>query len=152
MKTDFQKILSDFLAIREWDDEINFNEEQNTYHIAMSVGIDGNSFQLFIDGEPKIDILAIYFYLPLNVKDERLGELALLLNWINARLLSGNFHVLDGRIRWAQKIDCEGAELTGHTVSVNVEHGFRFNASYFEAIAAVSVGGSSAAKVIADLE
>jgi len=121
----FKELLQGFLALREWDDEIKYNSETDEWYITTNVSVNNQPIRLIIEGCDETQILGIYFYLNINFIDSKYIEMTKICNWINPRVFIGHLECLhNGAIRWVQKIDCEGATLSPHTLSVNVQHGW----------------------------
>jgi hypothetical protein len=150
---DFKKTLQEFLEIREWEDEIEFNENTEQWYVGTGVRIGEHSAKLFVEGRDSTGIVGIFFYFETKCKETKADEMAKLLNWVNYSSFMGNFEcVPDGSVRWKLKMDCENAELTGLGLSQNVQHGWDVAEKYRDAILAVAFTKTSAEEAIAEFE
>ena len=148
---DFKKILEEFLSIREWEDELGFNESSEEWYINTGVSIGEHSGRLIVEGRDSTGIVGIYFYFMTKCKDGKIDEMVKLLNWANRCSFMGNFECFpDGTVRWKQKFDCENAALTGFGLSQNVQHGWDVAGTYADAIMAVAFTKASADEAIAE--
>lgn len=149
--TDFKNVIQQFLGIREWEDEIEYNESAENWFVNTGVGIGDHSGRLIVEGRDSTGILGIFFYFLTTCKEGKIDEMVKLLNWANYSSLLGNFECLsDGTVRWKLKFDCENAALTGYGLSQNVQHGWDVAGTYADAIMAVAFTKTSAEDAISE--
>jgi len=148
---DFKSTIQDFLNIREWEDEIEFNADTDQWYVTTGVSISEHSGRLIVEGRDSTGILGIYFYFATTCKDVKFDEMSKLLNWINHSSFMGNFEcLLSGQVRWKLKFDCENAALNGAGLSQNVQHGWDIAGTYADAIMSVAFTKTSADEAIAE--
>lgn len=148
---EFKKIIQNFIDLREWEDEIIYNESTEEWYINTGVSIGEHTGRLIVEGRDSTGIVGIFFYFLTKCKENKLEEMAKLLNWANYSSFLGNFECLsDGTVRWKLKFDCENAALTGFGLSQNVQHGWNVAGTYADAIMAVAFTKASAEAAIAE--
>lgn len=145
----FNDLLREFLALREWDDEIRYNADTDDWYINTNVGVNNQPIRLIVEGCNETQILGIYFYFNVSYIENQKHEMIELTNWINIRNLVGHFQILnDGVIRLVQKFDCEGTYLSPQTLSINIQHGWDSMERYANLIIKVALGQSCAREAI----
>ena len=156
-KLKFQVVLEEFLSIREWEDELKVNEEEQSVFLATLLTIGGYSGgKLIIEASDKSEIAAVFFYLPFECKDAKRSEMMLLLNELNTRGKNGGYGCLqlidDARIRWVQKVDFEGSSPSGRSIDLMVGPGWDRCATFIEAIRSVAVTKKSASQALEEFD
>ena len=150
---DFKNTLTEFLAFREWEDEIEFNESSDEWYVGTGVSIGEHSGKLIVEGCDRTGVVGIYFYFLTKCKDAKIGEMAKLLNWVNYSSFMGNFECLpDGSVRWKLKFDSENAALNGVGLSQNVQHGWDVAGTYADVIMTVAFTKTLADDAITEFE
>lgn len=150
----FEKILKEFLADRDWEDELKTDKESKRVGLATSVIIGSyNGGRLFVDAYYDLEVVAVYFYLPFECSKEKRTELCLLLNDLNQRGQFGGWGGLqlldDNRIRWVHQSDFEGSSPTGTSIEQIVGPGWERVNEFVEIIRGVALTPQSAADALA---
>jgi hypothetical protein len=145
----FKPVFEEFIVIREWEDEISYDEDKDEWAISTGLNIGDQQGKLFIEGRDSTGIFGIFIYYDVKCKEAKLKETAAVCNWINPQLLLGSFQCFsDGRIRWAQRFDCEGAVMSGAVVSNNFGEGWNTTGRYVDLLLSVALTKLSAEDAI----
>jgi len=114
----YQKLLQDWVKEKEWDDEVNYNEETNESVVNFKVNIDDQLFNTYIEGHEEKDWLSIYMYGPFNIKKNKSGEILKLFNRIHGATYYGRLVLQDdGMIQYKQIMPLDGVEPSTSLVS-----------------------------------
>lgn len=146
---DFKNLLSEFLALREWEDEIKFNTATNEWYVTTNIGVKNQPFRLIIEGSNETQILGVFIYFNVSFIDTQSSDMSELISWLNPRIILGHFENLDnGGIRWVHKLDCEGTTINPQTLSINVQHGWDCVDEFSNTIISVALGQCGAREAI----
>jgi hypothetical protein len=158
-KLKYQTILEEFLKARGWEDELEIKKpEGDSVHIVSldtSVNQDGTPGRLIIECyEPPADVVYFHFYLDIKCKPAKFDQMTILLNEINIRGEIGHFEVFrdGGHIRWKNKVDFEGSQPTGVSITQNCGPGMDSVGKYGEVITAVALTKQSAADALKEYD
>ncbi|MBX9680538.1 MAG: YbjN domain-containing protein [Gemmataceae bacterium] len=145
----FSKLI-DFMDKEEWKYEILEGETTIRFHFKTKTG----RLLCFGDVEEDKQFVLFYSYLPVNVPDDKLVEIAEFLTRANRGIRIGNFEMDydTGEICYKTSLDIEGGDLT-HKVMDNL---LRANLSttdrYFRGIMEVIFGDKEPAEAIQSIE
>ena len=153
----YQAILEDYLKDKGWEDELEIKQGEERTFVTLNTGVtqDGTSGRLIIEcAEPPIDVVNFYFYLDVKCKPAKIDQMTILLNEINTRAEIGHFQVFrdGGYIRWKNKVDFEGSQPTGLSITQNCDPGMVSVGKYGEVITAVALTKQSAADALKEYD
>lgn len=153
-KLKYQVALEEFLAAREWTDELEIDMEEKKVQLATGISIgDQSGNRLFVEGYDETDFVDVFIYYGIKCKEAKLGEMSSLLNEIHRRWLFGRFVCLDdGTLRWSQRVDFEGSSPTGTSIERMVSSGWESAERFLDVIAAVALTKQSAKDAIAEYD
>lgn len=145
--------VQEWLDAKEWEDEIQRNEEDQVSQMQCNYGINNQQFRLYIETTEKKDWIEVYLYAPIKVADKKKAESAILFNYINSRISIGAVHFTpDGNIRFRHVIDVEDSEPSIKMIDNMLGSAVLFFENWFEEISAVALTKITAQQVIDDLE
>ena len=150
----FQKVLDEFLKEREWTDEYEIDNEEQTVSLSSAINIcEGHSGRLIIEASDRTDCVNVYIYYNQICKEAKLAEMAILLNGIHQRWQFGRFMVFeDGYIRWTHRVDFEGSKPTGLSLERMVTPGWSAMERFANVISAVALTKQSAADALKEYD
>lgn len=153
-KLHFQVLLEEFLADREWQDELEVDTEERSVMLRTTVNIaEHEGGDLIIEASDVTELVAVYFYFPFTCKDSKRREMKVLLNDINMRRDYGCFQCIpDGRVRWVQKVDFEGSVASAKSINQIVGPGWATVARWADVIAAVAITKQTAEDALEEFD
>ena len=153
-KLKYQVVLDEFLKERGWTDEYEVDTEEQSVFLDTQINIsNGFSGRLIIDAKDQSDLVDVYIYYNQTCKENKINEMAILLNGIHQRWHFGRFMVFeDGYIRWAHRVDFEGSQPTGLSFERIVQPGWDATAKFASVIAAVALTKQSAAEALKEYD
>src|ERR1700721_4242595 len=103
-------VLQQFLDSREWKDEIEHDDSDNTDFFSTRYGIDGQTYILQLTADQDDQIIRVMMVSPIKVPQPRRTEAAVVVNGLNSRFGFGNLGVNDdGTIYYRWAMDVGGA-------------------------------------------
>lgn len=152
-KIAYLEIMQNFIEYKEWDDEFTLNEEMAQITLQTELPVNGQLAKLFLELNYDNDMVDAYIYYGFRCKNNKMDEMARLLNEIHLRYALGRFEFLpDGQVRWHHRVDFEGSSPTGVSVAKIVEPGWHSVRIFFDTIAAVAMTNQTAAEVIREYD
>ena len=153
-KFKYQSILEQFLAGREWHDELDVDAEEKTFSLVTGINLEGQNAKLIVQAGEDVEMVDVVIIYGFACKQNKLQEMAILLNAIHLRCMYGRFlvDVEDGEIRWHHRVDFQGSEPTGQSVEQIVGPGWNFAEIFASTIAAVALTKQTAADAIAEFD
>jgi len=149
----FQEVLNEFLKLREWTDELNVDPETSIISLNTEIQIEGQDGRLIIEANPESQIVDVFIYYSIMCRENKINELALLMNQIHHRWAFGRFEVYEsGHIRWRQRYDFEGTKPTGLSIDRIVQPGWDAVGKFFDLIAAVALTKTTALQAIEEYD
>jgi len=153
-KLKYRSILEDFLAAREWSDELSIDSEKRSVRLETGITLgDQTGHRLIIEASDASDCIDVYIIYGLKCRRAKLDEMSILLNEIHRRWLFGHFTCFeDGTIQWSHRMDFEGSSATGASIEVALRSGWHVTERFLDAIVAVAMTGKSAKDAIAEYD
>jgi len=152
-KVQYMLIMKDFIEYKDWDDEFTLNEDMAQVILETDLPANGQLVKLFLELNYDNDMVDTYIYFGFRCKNNKMVEMARLLNEIHLRYALGHFEFLpDGRVRWHHRVDFEGSSPTGVSIAKIVEPGWHCVRIFFDTIAAVAMTNQTAAEVIGEYD
>lgn len=152
-KLKYEAILEEFMALREWADDLQVDEDDMSVTLNTAVSFESQSGRLIVEASDKADIVKVYFYYAVACKESKFNEMSLLFDELHRRIFFGRFvRVGEGRVRWEHFIDFEGSGPTGQSVERMVDSGWRIVAEYAPVISAVALTKQDAAEALAEFD
>jgi hypothetical protein len=142
--------VQEWLNDREWDDKIEFDEENQTSSVNFQYTISDQPFNTFIETDEERDWIKFYFYAPFNALSKKNIDCAVLFNHINLCSGSGSI-TLDsdkGRIRWHHIIDVEETDPSVIAINNAFRSGTSAFSKWFDEISEVALTKTTAQEII----
>lgn len=137
IKQVFQAALNEW----EWEDEIEYDESDDTDIVKTSYSIDEKRYSFVMWSDERRQWISISVKSPLSIPDARRADGALLLNYFNSGMSIGKFTMgmNDGYVYYSNTIDIEGTEAVPMLFSnMRIAAASAFGEQRFSAIAAVA--------------
>jgi hypothetical protein len=135
-------LVKAWLEDQGWSYEIDLGSD--TSQIRTSITLADESHTVIVDMDESDNQVASYIYSPIEVSDERLPDLAVLLNRRNFDMMFGRFAAAqigdDRHIQWKGVIDVTDSELTAKQFSTLIGAGVTALEEFSEAIKLVASG------------
>jgi hypothetical protein len=152
-KLKYQAVLEEFLAAREWKDEIEIDAETKSVKLAAGISIAGQDGRLFIEASDVTEYVDAFIYFEFRCRENKLDQMAILLNEIHRRWLFGRFICFpDGVVRWTHRVDFENSSPTGLSIERIIKPGWDAAERFLEPISAVALTKQSAKDAIAEFD
>jgi hypothetical protein len=152
-KLRYQSLIEEFMAAREWTDELEVNLEERTTTLDTGIDLAGQGGRLIIQGADETDFLDVHIYFEFQCRAAKLEQMAILLNEIHKRWKYGHFTCFDdGHVRWSHRVDFEGSSPTATNIERIVKPGWGVAAHYIDPIAAVALTKQDAKEAIAEFD
>jgi hypothetical protein len=156
-KLRFQILLEEFLADREWQDELEVDVESKTVMLRTGVNVASHGGGvLVIEASDVTEMVGVFLYLPFNCKGFKIAEMKQLLNDINIRRNYGCFQCIpdgdNGRVRWVHRVDFEGGSPTAKSLHQIVGPGWDTAAEWADVIAAVAITKQTAEEALEEFD
>jgi len=149
----YKKLLQDFLKLREWTDELEEDTENSKMTLSTGIKIGNQGGRLIIEGSDKSGLLDVYIYFDQPCKENKIDQMAILLNGIHQRWAYGRFMVFpDGYMRWQHRIDFEGCNPTGLMISNLVQAGWDITGVYADTIMSVALTKQTAKDALMEFD
>ncbi|MEY3785919.1 MAG: hypothetical protein RIQ94_2775 [Pseudomonadota bacterium] len=142
--------VQEWLNDREWNDKIEFDEENQTSSVNFQYTINDQPFKTYIETDEKQDFLKFYFYAPFNALSKKHIDCAVLFNHINSCSGSGSI-TLDydrGCIRWHHIIDVEETDPSVIAINNAFRSGTSTFSKWFDEISEVALTKTTAQEII----
>ncbi len=152
-KLKFQLMMEEFMAAREWTDDLEVDTEEGTVSLGTRINIGEFTGRLFIETYDEQAIVDVFFYYDFKCKQGKVDQLCRLLNDIHLRWAFGRFEVsTDGYIRWRHRVDFEGSQPSGISIERIVQPGWDGLERFADVISAVALTKQTAVEAIADFD
>jgi hypothetical protein len=152
-KLKYQALIEEFMAAREWTDELEVDGEQKTTTLNTGVDLAGQGGRLIIEGADESDLVDVYIYYKFQCREAKLEQMAILLNEIHQRWKYGHFTCFDdGHIRWAHRVDFEGSSPSATAIERLIKPGWDAAIHYIDPIAAVALTKQEAKEALAEFD
>jgi len=145
-------VLEEFMAQREWRDELRHAAEAETTTLNTGIELSNQTGRLEVEVCEKTQFVTVHVIYSIKCKDSAYGELCKLLNEIHRRGNYGRFQCLGNRIGWTHRVDFEGAVASAVSIERMVSPGWNLADQWADAIVDVAVLGRSADEALAALE
>jgi hypothetical protein len=152
MTQKLKTVLEEFLAQREWRDELRHDAEAETTTLNTGIELSNQTGRLEVEVCEKTQFVTVHVIYSIKCKDSAYGELCKLLNEIHRRGNYGRFQCLGNRIGWTHRVDFEGAVASAVSIERMVSPGWNLADQWADAIVDVAVLGRSADEALAALE
>ena len=83
--------LKDYMEYREWDDELQSNDDDTAQILASSYEIDDQNYNFYLECHQNLDTFRCYFYSPFKINTQKYDAVCNIINFANMRLLVGRF-------------------------------------------------------------
>jgi len=148
-----REVMEAALLELDWNDPVTYDEEESRCLYDTGVMIHDQRFELYCSIDDELDLATVYMYAPLRVPHDRMADTLMLVNFINTRLLLGLLNVFeDGQIQFRCRIDVEGGKLAPLMVISMVDAAIKTYREWFERIALVVLGSTTAEQVIGQVQ
>lgn len=154
----YEAEMNEFLSIMKWNDvELISNIEAQQVVVATGVSMDGQDGRAIIEANSDNDLFDFYiYYTSIKCKPNKWEHMQWLMNAINERFSFGRFECFevegDRRIRWRNRIDFEGSNISGASIRNNFKPGWDGTEMFASVIAAVALTNQSAKDAIAEYD
>lgn len=153
-KLKYQGVLEQFLAGREWQDELEVDAEEKTITLVTGINMEEQRARLIVRAGEDVELVDVHIIYGFSCKENKHPEMAMLLNAIHLRYMYGRFvlDVEDGEVRWHHRVDFQGSEPTGQSIDQIVGPGWNIAETFASTIAAVALTKQTAADAIAEFD
>lgn len=150
----YKTLLEDYLAAREWTDELSVDEESGAVQLDTSISLGEQSGRLIVEAYEKTDFFDVFIYFRgFSCKESKVDEMLKVLNSIHLRARYGRFELLpDGVVRWFHRVDFEGSSPTTTSVHQMVQPGWNIAERWADVIASVALTKQTAEEALEDFE
>jgi len=150
----FHALMEEFLANREWDDELEVDEEAQTVKLNTGLDLNGQDGRLIVEASEKTCFVDVFiYYTGFKCKPAKLNEMAVLLNQLHTRRRYGTFVAFDdGYVRWQHRVDFEDSEPCGLSIERIVGPGWEYAKQFSDPISAVALTKQSAKEALAEFD
>ena len=154
----FLQVMKEFLALREWDDELDINVESKIVSLDTGLGIGGLKGRLVIEALEDIEVIDAFIYFKdLRCKPAKKMEMAWLFQKIFRLRGFGRLELLETEesgilIRWRHRVDFEGSTPSGKSVSLLFQPGWDLMGEFADCISAVALTKQTAEEAFAEWE
>lgn len=129
-----------WLDFREWDDEIELDEENDASRLTFNYEISDQAFDVYIETDGNSDTIQVFIYAPFNVLPAKSDEFNALLATMNVDIWSGAFiKTTDGRICWRHIVNFADTDPSVKTINNMFRYGAEVFANWFETISTVAL-------------
>jgi len=143
------EVVQEYFRLREWEDEVEVDEENNSASASFSYGIDDQSFKTFIEINEATSLLHLFMYAPNKCPEDKQAELLRLLNHVNTTKFCSCVVILpDGVIRQQYTLDVEDGSLSPKMVHNVLTYSVGIFEEHYAGIMSVIFAGKTAAEVI----
>src|SRR6516165_7126576 len=108
-------VLKEWMELNEWADPIELNGERSRSQVSTHYTINGQPHRLYFDVDEEARLMTITLYTVFNVPAHRMGEIARILNRINAGTVVSKYSCWDdgepNPIRLGVAIDIDKGNL-----------------------------------------
>jgi len=94
----------------EWDLEIEYDAKDQIEYLNTHVPVDGTDYRLYVIAEEEPQYLAMTFYNPLFIPEDRTIEALRFIDQINQRQRVGRMAIVSNHLQYRALIDVEGCE------------------------------------------
>ena len=152
-KLKYQVILEEWLASRDWKDELEVDHLNNTVRLVTGVNIASQDGRLIVEGSDDTDFVDVYLYLDVKCKDSRRSELCILFNEINLKNHYGRFEVFpDGYMRWHHRVDFEGSQPSATSIERIVGPAWDIVEMFIDPILSVALTNTNSIEAMQEFE
>ena len=146
----YRDLLQEYLASREWTDELAVDEENSAVQLDTGVSIGEQRGRLIVEASDQSDFVDVFFYLSgVTCKQAKFGEMTKLFNGIHQWMRYGRFELLDdGTIRWFHRVDFEGSSPTATSIHRIVQPGWELVVRWADPISAVALTKQTAEEAL----
>lgn len=147
-------VLEIFVAEKEWDDEIELDDESGSHYLVTHIKIMNQVFELEVYGDDQRDRLSLFLTPPFRATEGTNADLCQLFNYLNERYLySGRLSVdMSGRIKYKAVIDTDNLEPSAAMIDNLLGSAIALFDNQMEPIAAVAMTNRTFAETLADYE
>ncbi len=145
--------LITWLKQKEWEEEPEVNEEEQTSSTGFGFSVGDFSLKCFFEASEQIEVFKIFMYfLDTKVPEKRLDEVQKLVNIASIRMLLGNIQLLrdDRVIRYYHAIDVEDAAFEPEHISNMLGAGVSAMKTYLPIYMAICFGGKTAEEALTE--
>jgi len=161
LKFKYEKVLNEFLEIREWEDELDKDVEKGEISLNTSITFStGQDMRLIIEGNNNGLLRVFWYFDSFLCRKEKFSEMLILLNSLHMRIgVFGTFNLIDlpdspsnGKIRWLYKADFEDVDVTLDTLHLITNPSNELVEQYGEVISAVALTKQSAFNALKEFD
>jgi len=161
VKFKYEKVLKEFLDVREWEDELNKDVENGEISLNTNIKYsNGQDIRLIIEGNNNGLLKVFRYFDSFLCKKEKIPEMLLLLNCLHMRSgIFGTFNLINltdssnnGKIRWLYQADFEGIDITLDTLHLIFFPANEIVEKYGELISAVALTKQSASDALKEFD
>lgn len=135
-------LIDAYIIDKKWDNDVVERDEENgSSQLKTSIGINNQSFRLYVEGDEKKELLYLYLYAPFSVMEGKSVDASLFFNFINDHFCyRGRITVQDdGDIRYIEIIDLENVTGSIAMIENMLNSGTGLFSNNIEGIAAVAL-------------
>lgn len=152
-KLKYQVLLEEFLAAREWKDELEIDEEAQTAVLNTGINLGELGGRLVVQGNDASDMVDAYVYYDIKCKESKIEQMAILMNGLHMRLAYGRFEVFpDGYMRWSHRVDFEGSQPSALSIERMAKPGWDIAGKFAGVISAVALTKQTASEALDDYD
>ena len=161
VKFKYEKVLKEFLDVREWEDELDQDVEKGEISLNTNITFaNGQDMRLIIEGNNNGLLRVFWYFDSFLCKKEKFPEMLSLLNSLHMRIgIFGTFNLINlpdspsnGKIRWLYKADFEGIDVTLDTLHLITNPSNEIVENYGELISAVALTKQSASDALKEFD
>ncbi|MEI6644356.1 MAG: YbjN domain-containing protein [Novosphingobium sp.] len=153
-KHPYQALLEDTMAAWLWEDEVEYNEDGNFYHISTLYTVDKTSgYRMFLEAYVSSGLIKFYLYSPMLIPEKRYKDACVVLNRLNKNIYCGALDLSGESVRYIQTVDVEGFAPEVQLIS-NIRNaaGNAFRPKIVEALGVLAFTKLSVEDIIAQYE
>ena len=151
----YEEVLKEFLAAREWEDALEVNEEEGKVVLSTSITVaEQPGCRLIVEAFNESRLVDVCIYYTLKCKSSKHAEMCVLLNELNCRSNYGKFQCFreGGHVRWMHRVDFDGSSPTGQSIEFIVGPAWNIAGHFAEPIAAVALTKQTAVEALRDFD
>ena len=146
-------LVQEWINKLEWNETVGLDEENQTSELNVSLNINDQSFNLWVETDEQKDWIKLYLYAPFNSLSNKYEDCIQLFNRINSRRRFGVIFLLeDGRILFRHIIDVENTEPSIEMIDNMLGQATGLFENWFDEISSVALTKKTAQEIFDELD
>jgi len=145
--------VQDWINKLDWNETVELDEENQTSELNVSLNINDQSFNLWVETDEERDWIKLYLYAPFNSLSNKYEDCIQLFNRINSKRRFGVIFLLeDGRIACRHIIDVENTEPSIEMIANMLGQATGLFENWFDEISSVALTKKTAQEIFDELD